>query len=116
MKNSISKDEDNGNNKNGNNNEKIKKRKTKVSKIRNDSKNSEMKESNQKTRKVKFNSNVEIIDVECWKAYNYEQTADENFDAFFYEENDYKNKKDINNSDEKRKKNKDEISCTCNII
>ena len=57
--------------------------------------------SNNKTKKVKFNNKVEVIDVECWKIYNAEQTADENFDAFFtdFEKED----KEKINKEEKKK-------------
>ena len=69
-------------------------------------------DSSSNSRKVKFNDDVHVINVECWKKYNLEQTADENFEALFNEE---KDDKDTNN---KNKKNKDKqnISCTCNII
>ena len=62
-------------------------------------------------KKVKFNSSVDVIKVECWKKYNLEQTADENLESIFldYEEKDKDNT--INN-----KKGKDSISCTCYII
>ena len=118
MKKSISKDEDNNdkNNINENNKEKINKRKIRGSKRRNDSKSINIEDSIHKLKKVKFNNNIDVIDVECWKAYNFEQTADENFDAFFFEDNDDKNKKDNNNQDDKKKKNREEISCTCKII
>ena len=78
--------------------------------------------SNNKTKKVKFNNKVEVIDVECWKIYNAEQTADENFDAFFtdFEKEDKekinKEEKKNNNNNNKRNTKKDTISCTCTII
>jgi len=78
--------------------------------------------SNNKTKKVKFNNKVEVIDVECWKIYNAEQTADENFDAFFtdFEKEDKekinKEEKKNNNNNNKRNTKKDTISCTCAII
>ena len=77
--------------------------------------------SNNKTKKVKFNSKVEVIDVECWKIYNAEQTADENFDAFFTdlekEDKEKINKEEKkNNNNNKRNTKKDTISCTCAII
>jgi ankyrin repeat protein len=34
------------------------------------------------SKKVKINDKVDIIDVESWKKYNLEQTADENFEEF----------------------------------
>ena len=70
------------------------------------------KEDNISSRKVKFNSNVDIINVECWKSYNLEQTADENLEAFFLDYDD----KDNNKDDKKNKKGKNNISCTCIII
>ena len=94
---------------------KIRKTKTKVHKHNNSKslkdsiKNSD--ETNSK-RKVKFGHKVEIIDVECWKAYNLEQTAEENIEAFFYDDNDIK----ANIKTDKRKDRKGNVSCTCNII
>ena len=76
--------------------------------------------SNNKTRKVKFNSKVEVINVECWKIFNAEQTADENYEAFFtdFEKEDKEkiNKEEKNNYNKKRNAKKDTISCTCVII
>ena len=72
------------------------------------------------TKKVKFNENVDFINVECWKMYNIEQTADENFEAFFID-NEKDDKENLNKEEEKnnnKKKNKgkdDTISCTCII-
>ena len=54
-----------------------------------------------------------FIDVECWKKYNAEQTADENYDEINEEEiNELKNNDNNNN---KRNK-KDNVFCTCNVI
>ena len=80
-----------------------------------------LKESyNNNSRKVKFNDKIEFIEVECWKSYNLEQTADENFDAFFMdgEKEDKENKDNKNKEDKNKKRNKDKgnISCTCIII
>ena len=76
--------------------------------------------SNNKARKVKFNSKVEVINVECWKIFNAEQTADENYEAFFtdFEKEDKENinKEEKNNYNKKRNAKKDTISCTCVII
>ena len=94
---------------------KIKKTKTKVHKHNNSKslkdsiKNSD--ETNSK-RKVKFGHKVEIIDVECWKAYNLEQTAEENIEGFFYDDNDIK----ANIKSDKKKDRKGNVSCSCNII
>ena len=79
-------------------------------------------------KKVKINSKVEIIDVESWKKYNLEQTADENFEEFLKME--YENEKkekenknnpnnDNNNNNNKVKRIKGRngnVSCTCIII
>ena len=59
------------------------------------------KEVIENTRKVKFIDQVVIIDVECWKQYNLEQTADENFDAFFMDFD----KEDKDNSNNGNKNN-----------
>ena len=72
-----------------------------------------------KTKKVKFNKEIIIIDVECWKKYNLEQTADENFDDYLDEiqnddKNDSQNKKEKKNN--QKNKSKDTITCTCIII
>ena len=74
----------------------------------------------EKTRKVKFDNNIIVIDVECWKKYNQEQTADENFEAYFmdYDKEDKENlNKNKNNTNGKKLKDKkDNVSCTCNVI
>ena len=71
-----------------------------------------------KKKKVKFSGEIKIIDVECWKKYNAEQTADENFDAINEEEyNEEPNKKVNNNNNTNGKRNKkDNVFCTCNVI
>ena len=74
-------------------------------------------------KKVKFIEKPKIIDVECWKKYNLEQTADENFEDYLEEmqnnqeniNNDDLNKKDKKNN-QKNKSKTDNITCTCNII
>ena len=80
------------------------------------------------SRKVKINSKVEIIDVESWKKYNLEQTADENFEEFLkmeYEneqkEKENENKgntsnKNIQNNIKRIKGRQGNVSCTCVII
>ena len=70
-----------------------------------------------KKKRVKFTEQIIFIDVECWKKYNAEQTADENFDGINEEEenNEIENKKDDNNNNNKRNK-KDNVFCTCNIV
>ena len=70
--------------------------------------------TNTNSKKVKFNKNITIIDVESWKSYNKEQTSLDNSD----DEDD-----NINNKNKKKKKKcnktgnrKDNISCACIII
>ena len=79
------------------------------------------------SKKVKINDKVDIIDVESWKKYNLEQTADENFEEFLKME--YENEKkeetgdknDKNNTNNKKNIKKvrgrnGNVSCTCIII
>ena len=66
--------------------------------------------TNTNTKKVKFNKDITIIDVENWKDYNKEQTSQENSDE---DDNVNKNKKKKNN---KNSNKKDNISCACIII
>ena len=70
-------------------------------------------ETNPKTKSSKktvtFIDKVTYIDVECWKKYNLEQTADENFDDYLQELENKKNKK-------KPQSKKENVTCTCNII
>ena len=77
-------------------------------------------------KKVKINKKIEIIDVECWKQYNLEHTANENLEEFLIME--YENNKKKENEKNKNNKNENEnnikrvrskegtISCTCIII
>ena len=69
-----------------------------------------------KKKRVKFTDKIIFIDVECWKKYNAEQTADENFEGFNEEEenNEKENKKNDNNNNKRNKK--DNVFCTCNIV
>ena len=94
-----------------NNNFKIKKSKTVKNKQKKGNK-ANVKVDNTNSKKVKFNNNIEFINIECWKKYNLEQTADENLEALFidYEDKENKDDKKIN------KKGRNNISCTCNII
>ena len=64
-------------------------------------------------KKVKFNEDIKIIDVECWKEYNLENTVEENFDDLNNENSD---KKDEENNIRKKNDKKEKISCTCLII
>lgn len=105
----------------GNDGSKIKKQKTlrdsTNNKIIKNTKTSINEITNNNSRKVKFNNNIEFIEVECWKSYNLEQTADENFDALFMdcdkEDKDKLNKDDKN---KKRPKDKGDVSCVCIIL
>ena len=74
--------------------------------------------NSKKTKKVKFSDKVEYIDVECWKKYNIELTADENFDDINGDEmlKDNNEKKANNNNDKEKNKKKDNIACTCILI
>ena len=73
-------------------------------------------------KKVKINDDITIIDIECWKEYNLEQTADENNEEFNVETNNnedtnIKKKEKKNKSKGKKNNNKENnISCTCLII
>ena len=71
-----------------------------------------------KKKRVKFTEQIIFIDVECWKKYNAEQTADENFDGINEEEenNELENKKDDNNNNNNKRNKKDNVFCTCNIV
>ena len=102
------------------NNQKIKKSKT----TRNSNKPKKMKgikknisnSSTNNCKKVKFNNNVDYIEVECWKIYNLEHTADENYESLFIDfEKEDKEKANLEDKKNKKKK-KDEISCVCQII
>ena len=75
--------------------------------------------TNKNSKKVKFSDKVEIIDVECWKKYNLEQTADENIENYLeeLERNDEQETKKSKNSKNKRTKSKtDNVFCTCILI
>ena len=66
--------------------------------------------TNTNTKKVKFNKDITIIDVENWKDYNKEQISQENSD----EDDDVNKKKKKKNN--KNSNKKDNISCACIII
>ena len=62
-----------------------------------------------------------IIDVECWKQYNYDQTADENLEDYLEDlekkEKDNDTELTDNNKNKQRNKAKTEnVTCTCNLI
>ena len=82
------------------------------------------------SKKVKINDKVDIIDVESWKKYNLEQTADENFEEFLKMEYENENKEETGDKNDKNDKNNannkknikrvrgrnGNVSCTCIII
>ena len=75
--------------------------------------------TNKNSKKVKISDKVEIIDVECWKKYNLEQTADENIENYLeeLERNEEQETKKSKNSKNKRTKSKtDNVFCTCILI
>ena len=75
--------------------------------------------NNNKKKRVKINEDVTIIDVECWKEYNLEQTADENSEDFTEDTTNVEEVKEIKikKKDKNRRiNNKNDISCTCFII
>ena len=61
---------------------------------------------NKKTKRVKFVDKAIIIDVDCWKEYNYEQTTGENFEEYMEElqKNENNNNKNITKKIEIKKK------------
>ena len=85
------------------------------------------KNPNKPTKHVKFLDKIDIVKIECWKKYNLEQTADENLDELF-EDNDNKDKNNSlnkknenrnnnnNNSTKNKKAKSSNITCTCIII
>ena len=75
--------------------------------------------NNNKKKRVKINEDVTIIDVECWKEYNLEQTADENSEDFTEDTTNVEEIKEIKKKKKdknRRINNKNDISCTCLII
>ena len=75
--------------------------------------------TNKNSKKVKISDKVPIIDVECWKKYNLEQTADENIEDYLeeLERNEEQETKKSKNSKNKRTKSKtDNVFCTCNLL
>ena len=131
----IDEAEESKNNNNSKNLRKIKKSKTLRSSVKMKKKEKEKKHKRTSScdevinsKKVKINSNIEIIDVESWKKYNLEQTADENFEELLkieYEnEQEGKDNGNKNNTNDKNNKNnikrvkgrQGNVSCTCIII
>ena len=75
--------------------------------------------TNKNSKKVNFSDKVEIIDVECWKKYNLEQTADENIENYLedLERNEEQETKKSKTNKSKRTKSKtDNVFCTCILI
>ena len=68
-------------------------------------------------KRVKLIDKVVVIEVESWKAYNLEQTADENLDNFIKDKEKNNEKKNNNTSNnQKHQSKKENVTCTCNII
>ena len=81
----------------------------------------ETKNKKAKSKKVIIIDKPTIIEVECWKKYNSEQTSEDNIEdyieGFLNNKDDDQTKNNNNKEDNKRKKNKsDTITCTCIII
>ena len=74
--------------------------------------------SKKNSKKVKIIDNIEIIDVECWKKYNLEQTSDENIEDYLeeIERNEELNKKTKNNNNRRTKSKTENVTCTCILI
>ena len=75
--------------------------------------------SKKNSKKVKIIDNIEIINVECWKKYNMEQTVDDNIEDYLeeIERNEELNNKKPKNINNKRSKSKTEnVTCTCVLI
>ena len=66
---------------------------------------------------VKISDEIIFIDVENWKKYNLEQTAEENLEDYLEElEKENKDKEREKNNNKKKKSKSDNVTCTCNII
>ena len=74
-------------------------------------------------KNVIISDNVDIIQVESWKKYNFEQSVEPNIALFMGSKNEDVNKEEnnskansnnINNDD--KKYNKEDVKCTCLII
>lgn len=115
----------------------IKKTKTTHNKNHNNKKkksSKNKKDPNKPQKHVKFSEKVEIVKIECWKMYNLEQTADENFNEVFgaeEERNDNRNNTSNNysgynnssygdnkmNKDNRKKSYKNsDAKCSCAIF
>ena len=91
-----------------------------ISSERSNNDNNENTNKKSTKKKVKFTDKVIIIDVECWKQYNMEQTADENFDNVNEEDNkieeNNENKNTDDNNTKKRRSKNNNVVCSCNLI
>ena len=73
-------------------------------------------------KKVKFNDDIIIVDIECWKGYNLEQTVEEKPEDYTKDINNNEDIKEKNSEIKKKKRDKkninkdNNISCTCMII
>ena len=73
-------------------------------------------------KKVKFNDDIIIVDIECWKGYNLEQTVEEKPEDYTKDINNNEDIKEKNSEIKKKKRDKkninkdNNISCTCIII
>ena len=119
-------------NKNSDNSGKIKKSKTIRSSLKMKKKRKNHHRSNSceiitNSKKVKISDKVDIIDVESWKKYNLEQTADENFEEFLKMEYENESKEENGNKTDKNNENNKKngkrvrgkngnVSCTCILI
>ena len=75
--------------------------------------------SKKNSKKVKIIDNIEIIDVECWKKYNLEQTVDDNIEDYLEEierNEEVNNKKPKNNNNKRTKSKTENVTCTCILI
>jgi len=117
---SINKKELNKNWKNNNNENLQKNFNDNNSMLKNKNVKTLMKTYNSKknSKKVKIIDNIEIIDVECWKKYNLEQTSDENIEDYLeeIERNEELNKKTKNNNNRRTKSKTENVTCTCILI
>ena len=103
----------------------LNKRKTKDKKK---SQKKKPRDPNKPLKHVKFLDKIDIVKIECWKKYNLEQTADENLDELFEDNNtkpkngnqtktnDKNNNNNNNNSLKKKKTKNSNTSCVCMII
>ena len=69
---------------------------------------------------VKFNDNIDIINIESWKNHITQQTKEENFDEIISAEKEFNSKNNIVHKSEdkkiKMKLKEENVSCACIII